>query len=273
MKVITSINEKGGVGKSLMAITAACGLAARGKKVLLIDTDEQGHVSTALGYQKAPGLFNLLEMNADWKDVLWTVQPERFMPPGAALHQAGRLLILPSDVRTRALPFTMRPDAMHLYKRLRQVENVFDYVLIDTAPSASLLHILIYTATDYVLYPTKTEYLSFDGLVEAMNHLESANDQRAGRHLPPVEIIGIVPNMYRKGTLEHDNNLAALRDSYGDMVWEPIGERTMWAESLSPVSNYCPVYAYAPGSKAANEAWGLVNQIQTITGVSNEQSA
>ncbi len=263
MKVYVYINEKGGVGKSLLSVTTACWLAARGKRVLIIDTDEQGHVATSLGYEKGPGLFDLLQRNRSWKNVLQQVEAERFMAVGEGFTR-GILTIVPSNIETRALPFAMRPEASLLARRLEQLETIIDYVIIDTAPAASLLHLLIYTAADYAIYPTKTEYLSFDGLVEAQSHLESANDFRMARRLPPVQIAGIIPNMFRRGTLEHETNLNELKAHYGELVWDEIALRMLWAESLSPASNYRPVYAYAPGSPAAAEAERMGQRVLSL---------
>jgi len=276
MKTIVCINEKGGVGKTTVAVTTAAGLAARGYRVLLLDTDEQGHVATSLGLDKEPGLFNLLEMRVGWRDVMRQVKPEQFMKPGSALMSAkGTLLIVPGDTRTRALPFTMRPDAMVLNERLQQLEGVMDFVIIDTAPAASLIHLLIYSAADYAIYPTKTEYLSFDGLIEALSHLDGANSVRQGKGLPPIKVTGIIPNMFRKATLEHRENLKMLQTHYGDLVWTPIAERAVWTEALSSVSGYTPVYAHAPGSEAAREAWEIVDRVEALGKgeVRNEQSA
>lgn len=272
MKVIGILNEKGGVGKTTLTVTTACGLAALGKRVVIVDTGEQGHVAVALGLAKAPGFFELMQRNAQWKDVVIPIAPEKFLAPGRAAMTAGTLMIVPSNIETRALPMIMRPEQMTLRKRIEQLRDHVDYVLIDTDPAAGLLHLLIYTAVDYMLYPTKVEELSFDGLIEALAHLESANYVRGGHRLPPVETLGIVPTMYRSVALEHKSNLEHLRQHFGDKVWEPIAERTVWAEALAGVSGYTPVYAHAPGTPAAKEAWNFIKRVQTtIEGARHEQ--
>lgn len=275
MKIITIISEKGGVMKTGLALTLGCGLAARGHRVLIVDCDEQGHVATGLGLQSEPGLFELLQRNKSWAEVARPVPPERFTPPGNALMSAtGSLLIVPSNEETGALRAILRPDAFQLRKRLQQLEGVIDYVLIDSPPSGTMMHLIIYTATDYALYPTKTEFLSFDGLIKAGTHLADANMLRKGWGLPPVEIIGIVPVMYRSAATEHKQNLADLRKEAGDTVWNPIAERIVWAEAFSPVSNYTPVYSHAPGTAAARDAYYLVNKLfETTGGETHVQSA
>lgn len=276
MKVIAVVNEKGGVGKTVTAVTLMCGLAARHKRVIGMDFDEQGHVCRALGLSKSPGVFDLMQRNKPWADVLLTIPPEKFLPPGRAAMDSGHLLIVPGDIETRALPYTMRPDGLQLRKRIQQLENAVDYVVIDTGPAASLLHILIYSAADYILYPTKTEELSFDGLLEALGHLEGASAQRTAMHpaLPPVEVLGIIPTMFRSNSLEHKVNLKALQEAYGDLVWDSVAERTLWAESLASASGFTPVYAHAPSSPAARDAWKMIDRVlMTIEGVRREQTA
>lgn len=274
MKVIGILNEKGGVGKTTLSVTLGCGLAALGKRVVIVDTGEQGHVAVALGLAKAPGFFELMQRDAPWKRVVVPILPEKFLAPGKSTREGGSLLIVPSNIETRALPLIMKASQMTLRKRIEQLQEQVDYVVIDSDPAAGLLHVLIYTAVDYMIYPTKVEELSFDGLLEAQAHLEEANYQRAGHRLSPVEILGIVPTLYRGVSLEHKTNLGHLRKHYGSTVWEPIAERAVWAEALAGTSNYTPVYAHAPGSPAAKEAWEFINRVRTsIEGVRVEQPA
>jgi len=131
------------------------------------------------------------------------------------------------------------------------------------------MHLIIYTATDYALYPTKTEFFSFDGLIKAGVHLADANTLRKGWGLPEVEIIGIIPMMYRSAATEHRQNLEDLRKEAGNKVWEPIAERIVWAEAFSPISNYTPVYSHAPGTPAGRDAWYLVDTLLSSVGDGN----
>ena len=81
MKIITLLNEKGGVGKTTLATHIAAGLAFRGFRVVLVDADPQGHATVALGLPKEPGLYDLLVRDAPFKSVL------RFIP--AQVYQVG----------------------------------------------------------------------------------------------------------------------------------------------------------------------------------------
>ena len=81
MRVITLLNEKGGVGKTTLAIHIAAGLSLRGYTVVLVDADPQGNATTALGLAKEPAVHDLIVRNASWRDSLRTVHPDVYSPP------------------------------------------------------------------------------------------------------------------------------------------------------------------------------------------------
>ena len=256
MKIITLLNEKGGVGKTTLAVHIAAGLAARGWRVLLIDADPQGHATVALGARKEPGLYEMLVREASFKDVLKVVPPQNYLPPETPSE--GRLYLIPSNIETRVIPM-MISDAMKVNKRVRMLKDVVDAVVFDTSPTPSLLHASIYLATDGIIYPTKCEYLSFDGLAESFQHRQASQPMREQYELGSITNLGIVPTMFRSSTLEHAENLKLLRQQFGSMVWRPIPQRTIWAEASS---RHQTVFAIAPESKAASDAWHLVDKVE-----------
>src|SRR5690606_2289735 len=99
MKVVTLLNEKGGVGKTTVATHIAAGLAIKGHRVLLADADPQGHATVMYGLTKEPGLYDLLVRNAPYQRVLRVISPELYEIPGQAVE--GKLYLLPSNVETR----------------------------------------------------------------------------------------------------------------------------------------------------------------------------
>jgi chromosome partitioning protein len=256
MKTVTLINEKGGVGKTTLAIHIAAGLALRGYRVVLADADSQGHATVSFGLPKAPGLYDLLVRGAPFRDVLQPADTTRFAPEDGTCK--GQLYVVPSNVETRSIPIQIS-DAFAVVDRFRELENLVDVVIFDTSPTPSLLHGSIYLATDAIIYPTKCEFLSFDGLIESFTHRELMQSTRARWGLSNIDVMGIVPVMYRASTLVHQENLNKLKSRYGDKVWQEIYMRTSWAEA-STVGQL--VFRFAPDSYAARDAWAIVNRVE-----------
>jgi chromosome partitioning protein len=255
MNVITLLNEKGGVGKTTLATHLAAGLAVRGYRVVLVDADPQGHATVMCGLRKEPGIYNLLVRDSAFRDTMRFVPPERYQIPEQEV--TGQLFVVPSNIETRNIANSIS-DAFAVSDRFEELGNLIDFVVCDTSPTPSLLHGSIYLATDYIIYPTKCEYLSFDGLVESIKHREAAQVHRDKWNLAPIEVLGIVPTMFRSQTVEHTENLKELREQFGDLVWSPVHQRTIWTEAVTIRQ---PVFAIAPESKAAAEALALVDRV------------
>lgn len=263
MQVITLVNEKGGVGKTTLATHIACGLAARGSRVVVIDGDPQGHATIRLGVKKAPALYDLIVRDGEWTNAVRSISPERFGIPGDRLPE-GKLWVVPSNVETRNIASSIS-DADILALRLDELKSMVDVVIIDTSPTPSLLHGAFYIATDLIVYATKLTFTSFDGLVESIQRRMAADKSRNERWgLEPIRVAGIVPVEYRAATLEQQTNLAKLKEHFGELVWRPIPQRTIWTESESTA---LPVYALDPASDAAVDVWELIDRVQEVLSV------
>lgn len=262
MKVVTLLNEKGGVGKTTLSITLASALAILGHRLLVIDADAQGHVAVSLGVVEEPGLYNLLVRNAPFSDVIRPLPAEIFAHEG---QTRGSMSIIPSNLETRNIASSMS-DGMLLDKRLSKLRDVFDFVLIDTSPTPSLLHTMLLAATDYVIYPTKLESLAFDGLRKSTEHIANLNEYWVQRgSSKQIEELGIVPTMTELSTLEHAENLKLLQQNFGNLVWRPLAKRTVWREATTAGLS---IFAYAPDSREVKEALRMVQHMLGVVNVS-----
>ena len=257
--IVTVTNRKGGVGKSTMAIHIAAGLALKGYRVGLVDTDSQGNGTLMLGMQKEDGLFYLLVEKQPLEQVARHVPIENF----GAVDTPGYLMLIPSAEKTFRIPYLLEDDDGFLF--LETMEHFgdtyqLDYIIIDTNPSLSLFDGSIYLASDAFIYVTECEHLSLDGIQSAYRQMQKFGAQRRKYlHRPDSRLIGIIPNKYRANTVIHEVNLKELRNVFFQMVWEPIVLRTLWTEASTLRQ---PVFMAFPDSLAAQEARQMINRTE-----------
>lgn len=260
MKVITLSNEKGGVGKTTMAIHLAAGLAILGQRVLLIDADAQANATVGLGVSEAPGFYDLLVRDARWNDLLKIINPKLYQPPDKP--SKGLLAVLPGNGETQLI--AQKIDNVYaIQERLQQLDSSIDTVIFDTSPTPSLLHGAIYMATSAILYPTLCETYSLIGLMKTVKNRQRFSQLRQQTGGDPIDILGIIPVMYRNKTVEHSENLRELRQKFGDHVWDPIPQRIAWSEATAMRR---PLFSLSPDHPAAKDAWRIVHK---TTGVLN----
>lgn len=261
MKIITLLNEKGGVGKTTLAGTIGAGLAILGHRVLLIDADPQGHLTISFGIKKHHALYDLLVRDAEFTDpgIVQPIPPDSYAIPNARTQ--GRLFIVPGNRETRLIAQALEGEPFAIRKRMNELAStqVVDVVIFDTSPTPSSFHALIYLATQHIVYPTEVAYLSYDGLAMSITSTEEYSKQKALTGMEGIQITGIVPTKYRKNVLEHEENLQQLRQHYGPRVWQPMPLSVVWEEAMA---RQVSVFRYAHDHPVASRAWQLVRTTQ-----------
>lgn len=216
--ILTVANQKGGVGKTTTAVNLAHGLSRQGKKVLLVDLDPQGQCATILGLKPEPGAFNLLVSELPHKQIVrMTDRPDLFIIMGDKKTAIAQTVL---SVQRIAISF-IREKLTPILK-----EDEFDFIVIDTSPSLGELQEQALWASDGVLVPCATDYLSTDGVFSIHTTLQKLHAEQNWNG----KIIGILPTFYDDVTRESKATVLDLRKQFGSQVLLPIHRATILRE-------------------------------------------
>lgn len=243
---IAVFNHKGGTGKTTTAVSVAAGLAARGKRVLLVDTDAQGNVSVSLGAGSERSLYHVLVMGLRVSDSVKEVRPNLHLLPSNETLAAAELYLAGRQNRDRVLADRLSPAA-----------GDYDYVVLDCSPSLSLMNQNALVFADSVLVPVACDYLSLVGVRQVLKTVKNVNSLL--HH--PVQIWGVLPTFYDGRAKICNEAIATLKDHFGDKCLPPIRAAIKVKEAPSVGQT---IFEYAAGSHAADDYGVIVDRILGI---------
>ena len=252
-KITAICNQKGGVGKTVTAVNLGIGLARMGKRVLLVDVDAQGSLTTSLGYQHPDQIEETLTT------VLSHIIVDEPLVPGEGIihHQEG-IDLLPANIELSALEVTLvntmsRETILREY--LNSVRDQYDVILLDCCPSLGMLTINALAAADEVLVPAMAHYLSLKGMEQLMRTIARVKRQIN----PSLTISGILVTMADMRTTYSQEIVELLRNSYGSQlrIFDTIIPRSIRAAETSAEGK--SIFLHDPSGKvsAAYEALTL----------------
>lgn len=211
-KVIAIANQKGGVGKTAVASNLSVGLAMNGKKVMVIDADPQGNLTSSLGIDNADELENTLASFIEREIMEEQIEPEEYI-----LHNEEGVDIMPCNIKLAGMDY-MIMNALsreHLLDAfVSSVRAEYDYILIDCSPSLNLVTINVLTAADSVIIPVEASYLSMAGLQQLLASIGSTK-RKLNRKL---QVEGIVINKVNTRTNHEKDIIGKLREAYGSQI-------------------------------------------------------
>ena len=215
-KIIAFANQKGGVGKTTTAINIGASLAAIKKRVLLIDLDPQGNAGTGLGFVRAShkqSAYGVIMGTANITDnILTTAVPGMHLLPSSQALAGADIDLL--DMENRE--FRLR-DA------LKQIQEHYDYILLDCPPALGYLTINALTAADAVIVPLQCEFFALEGIQQLMDTISIVKE----KWNPELENLGVLLTMYERrytATRAVDDD---VRQTFGDLVFKTVVPRNV----------------------------------------------
>ena len=213
-KIIAVANQKGGVAKTTSVINIGAGLALKGKKVLLVDTDNQSHLSRFLGYDGTDGKPTISEM-------IWQTVSKVQKPVSEAIRKSELGVdYIPSNFMLAGIISILGTDSdsTGVFSRLFSdgTFNEYDYIIIDCPPTLDLLVSNALKACDKVLIPVQSDFWAYEGVDQILATLQRAKQTS---DIKPY-VLGMLVTMFNKRTNSARAIMDAMNESYGEYVFE-----------------------------------------------------
>lgn len=215
MKIVSLVNQKGGVGKTTTAINLAASLAACERNVLLVDLDPQANATSGVGLSKndEKSIYPVLTDGLNIREIIKPTELPNFQVAPSSVDLVAAELEL-SDAIGREF---------YLRKALAEVAKDYDYVLIDSPPSLGLLTINGLTAAHSVLVPMQCEYFAIEGVAQLLNTIERVKDMLN----PGLEIEGIALTMFDERMNLARQVAEEVRTHFGEKVYKTVIPRNV----------------------------------------------
>jgi chromosome partitioning protein len=243
-RIMTIVNQKGGVGKTTSAVNLAAAMGLAGLNVLVIDLDPQGNASTAFGidhYEDSSGSFDVLLDGASIAEMISPAQGfESLWVLPASLDLAGADIELITTVAEGERPFLLKSALTQFL-----ADHEMDYVFIDCPPSLGLLTINALAAVKEVLIPIQCEFYALEGVQQLLRTIEFVKE----RLNPELEVSTVLLTMYNSTTNLSASVVEEVRGYFGKKVLATVIPRSTYVAEAPSFGQ--SVMTYDPGSTGA----------------------
>lgn len=230
---ICVINQKGGTGKTTTAIHLAAALAKRGSKCLLVDCDPQGSVAVSLRLA-SDALADLFLGDKEFEEVIQTLNPQL-----SVISSNARLMEVENRLHQNSL------SKSELFKSKLKADR-FDHIVLDMAPSRSLLNEAALFFADEILIPVACDYLSLVGVRDVLEFVSKVSEEKGSE----IKLRSLVPTMYDTRSKISHESCTLLEKHFPSQVASPIRHSTKAKEAPSYGKT---LFDYAPSSTSARD--------------------
>ncbi len=253
-KIISLVNQKGGVGKTTTSINLSASLAVLGKKVLLIDLDPQGNTTTGVGINKADienSIYDVLIDKCDIEKAIIRTKYKNLHVLPATINLAG----LDMELIEKSQNNPLFQKGAQLKNHLENINNQFDYIIIDCPPSLGLITTNALTASNSVIIPVQCEFFALEGIMQLLNTIMLAQKKLN----PNLQIEGVLLTMLDSRTNLGIEVVDDIRKFFKEKVYNTIIPRLI--RLTEAPSHGEPIIVYDPKSRGSEAYLNLAKEV------------
>ena len=243
-KVIAIANQKGGVGKTTTTFNLGVALKNQGKKVLVVDADPQGDLTTYMGYNESQLKTTLAQL---MESVIYDSQLDTKL---AILNNEEGIDLIPSDLdlsATEAMLVNAMSREITIRTILNDVKKDYDYILIDCMPSLGMLTINALACSDKIIIPVQDHFLAAKG----MGHLLKTVSRVKRTINPTLEVGGFLLTLVNSRTNVSKETIQDLKETYGKAIKLYSSHIPLAVKTAESTSRGESIFKYDKNSKVA----------------------